>query len=545
VSADAADLPDDPDALKALLHRQSEALTALQTEVSELRAERAAHKAELERLRAQLAKLRRQRFGQSSEKLDAKIAQLDLLLEDLDETEGAEAAEETAKAEKAAPERERSAQRRKKAVRRPLPEHLPREIIELAPEITCSCCAPEKLVKIGEDVTEVLEKIPVQMKVIRYVRPKLACRGCETIFQAPSPDLPISKGRPGPALIAHVAVGKYCDGLPLYRQSDIYARQGVVIERQTLADWMGHAAFWLAPLGVLIGAHVFAAPAIHSDDTPIRVLCPGLGRTRMGRLWTYVVDERPWAGPRAPAAYYRYSNDRKGERPREHLAGYRGFLHADAYQGYEALYQASEGNAPKITHVACMAHARRHLFDVYERTKSPIAEEALRRIQALYAIEAEINGKPAEIRGAERQARAGPLLEAFRRWAQHERRRISSKIALAKALQYSLSRWDALTRYIGDGRLAIDNNAAERSIRGIALTRKNFLFLGSDEGGNRAAIFYTVTESARLNDLDPEAYMADVIERLAKGHPINRLAELLPWNWKAARNADQPQQRAA
>ena len=487
MSADAADLPDDPDALKALLRRQSEALTALQTEVSELRAERAAHKAELERLRAQLAKLRRQRFGQSSEKLDAKIAQLDLLLEDLDETEGAEAAEEMAEAEKAAPESERSAQRRKKAVRQPLPEHLPREIVELAPEITCSCCAPEKLVKIGEDVTEVLEKIPVQMKVIRYVRPKLACRGCETIFQAPSPDLPISKGRPGPALIAHIAVAKYCDGLPLYRQSDIYARQGVVVERQTLADWMGHAAFWLAPLGELIGAHVFAAPAIHSDDTPIRVLCPGLGRTRTGRLWTYVVD-----------------------------------------------------NAPKITHVACMAHARRHLFDVYDRTKSPIAEEALRRIQALYAIEAEINGKPAEIRRAERQARAGPLLEAFRRWAEHERRRISSKIALAKALQYSLSRWDALTRYIGDGRLAIDNNAAERSIRGIALTRKNYLFLGSDEGGRRAAIFYTVIESARLNELDLEANMADVIDRLAKGHPINRLAELLPWNWKGKRCAWTP-----
>jgi transposase len=540
VSADAADLPDDPDALKALLRRQSEALTALQTEVSELRAERAAHKAELERLRVQLAKLRRQRFGQSSEKLDAKITQLDLLLEDLDETEGAEAAEETAKAEKAAPERERSAQRRKKAVRQPLPEHLPREIIELAPEITCSCCAPEKLVKIGEDVTEVLEKIPVQMKVIRYVRPKLACRGCETIFQAPSPDLPISKGRPGPALIAHVAVGKYCDGLPLYRQSDIYARQGVVIERQTLADWMGHAAFWLAPLGELIGAHVFAAPAIHSDDTPIRVLCPGLGRTRMGRLWTYVVDERPWAGPRAPAAYYRYSSDRKGERPREHLAGYRGFLHADAYQGYEALYQASEGNAPKITHVACMAHARRHLFDVYERTKSPIAEEALRRIQALYAIEAEINGKPGRATGPRRPvARSLQTLGPTRATPDL----LQDRARQGPAIQPEPL--GGLTRYIGDGRLAIDNNAAERSIRGIALTRKNFLFLGSDEGGHRAAIFYTVTESARLNDLDPEAYMADVIDRLAKRHPINRLAELLPWNWKAARNADQPQQRAA
>ena len=544
MSPSAADLPDDPDALKALLRQASEELAAVQTQLAALRAERATQKAELERLRAQLAKLRRQRFGQSSEKLDARIAQLDLLLEDLDETEGAEAAEEAAKEETAASDTQSSERRRKKAVRQPLPDHLPREIVELAPTISCACCAPEKLVKIGEDVTEVLEKIPVQMKVIRYVRPKLACRRCEAIFQAPSPDLPITKGRPGPSLIAHVAVAKYCDGLPLYRQSDIYGRQGVVIERQTLADWMGHAAFWLAPLAELIGAHVFAAPAIHSDDTPIRVLAPGLGRTRTGRLWTYVVDERPWAGPRAPAAYYRFSDDRKGERPREHLAGYRGFLHADAYAGYEALYKAQGGNAPQITHVACMAHARRHLFDVYERTKSPIAEEALRRIQELYAIEAEINGKPAEIRKAERQARAGPLLDAFRIWAERERRRLSSKILLAKALQYSLSRWEALTRYTSDGRLAIDNNAAERSVRGIALTRKNFLFLGSDEGGHRAAIFYTVIESAKLNDIDPEAYMADVIDRLAKGHPINRLAELLPWTWKAARDARQPQRAA-
>jgi transposase len=522
VTLDPASLPDDVATLQAMLLEER----------ARIAAERTVYKAEIERLRAQLHRLRRQKFGQSSEKLDAQIAQLDLILEDLEEMEASEDAAAAAREQAPATPSSGPEKQRKQPQRKPLPDHLPREIVELEPEITCSCCARDQMTRIGEDVTEVLEKIPAQLKVIRYVRPKLACRRCEAVFQAPSPELPITKGRPGPALMAHVAVSKYCDGLPLYRQSDMYARQGIEIERQTLADWMGHAAWWLAPVAEMIGAHVMAAPAIHSDDTPIRVLAPGFGKTRTARLWNYVLDERPWAGPRGAAAYFRYSADRKGERPREHLAGYQGFLHADAYGGYDALYKPKDGKPPKITHVACMAHARRHLFEVYERYKSPIAHEALRRIQEFYAIEAEINGKPAEIRKAERQARSVPLLNAFKEWAEKERRRISSKNPASKALQYSLSRWDALTRYTTDGRLAIDNNAAERAIRGIALTRKNYLFLGSDEGGRRAAIFYTIIESAKLNDIDPEAYIADMISRLAKGHPVNRLAELLPWNWR-------------
>jgi transposase len=550
VNPDANDLPNDVPALQALLVEENARLAEARAQLALIRAELAQHKVEvahhkieIEHLKAQLAKLRRMQFGKSSEKLDAQIAQLELTLEDLEETEAAAEAKDSA-AETAPEQTTRTVKARKPAVRQPLPEHLPREIVNLEPEITCTCCAPEKLTKIGEDVTEVLEKIPAQLKVIRYVRPKLACRACEAVFQVPSPDLPITKGRPGPGLIAHVAVAKYCDGLPLYRQSDIYARQGIEIDRQTMADWMGHAAWWFAPLAELIGVHVMASPAIHSDDTPIQVLAPGLGRTQTARLWDYVVDERPWAGPRAPAAYYRYSPDRKGERPRDHLAGYEGFLHADAYGGYDTLFQSHGAFPPKITHVACMAHARRYYFDVYDATKSPIAEEALRRIQELYAIEAEINGKPATVRFAERQARAAPLLAAFKVWAEGERRRLSTKTKLGKALQYSLSRWDALTRYATDGRLDIDNNAAERAIRGIAMTRKNFLFLGSHEGGRRAAILYTIIESAKLNEIDPEAYMADVIDRMAKGHPINRLAELLPWNWKTARDAS-PQERAA
>jgi transposase len=558
MAVDPNHLPNDVAALQALLitenarlAKANEETAILVAEIARYRAEIEAQKAELvgartliAQYKAQLAKLRRQQHGKSSEKLDAQISQLELVLGEFEEFEAEEDARDATRDETGETQKRCAKPPRKPAIRKPLPAHLPRETVTLEPEITCSCCDP-KLTKIGEDETEVLEKIPVQLKVIRYIRPKLACRTCEAVFQAPSPDLPISKGRPGPNMIAHVAVAKYCDGLPLNRQSDIYARQGVEIDRQTLADWMGHAAWWFAPLAELIGAHVMSAPAIHADDTPIRVLAPGLGKTRTGRLWNYVVDERPWAGPRAAAAYFRYSGDRKGERPREHLEDYQGFLHADAYSGYDALYRSKDGKAPKVTHVACMAHARRHLFDVYEDTKSPIAEEGLRKIQEIYAIEVEINGKPADVRLAERKARAVPLLDAFKTWAEDQRRRLSSKIGVSKALQYGLTRWEALTRYTTDGRLAIDNNVAERAIRGIAMTRKNFLFLGSDEGGRRAAIFYTIIESAKLQDIDPEAYMADVIDRMAKGHTISRLHELLPWNWKAARGMIELRQHAA
>jgi transposase len=544
VIRDTGDLPDDVTTLQALLLAERARTARVSEELAAIRAETASYKAQIEHLKAQLARLRRSQFGRSSEKLDQQIAQLELVLEDLEESAAQDEAKDAAAEESSSDQTRPAAKRRKPAVRQPLPEHLPRETVELEAKITCTCWQPE-LTRIGEDVTEVLETIPAQLKVIRYVRPKLACRACQAVFQAPSPDLPISKGRPGPGLIAQVIMSKYGDGLPLYRQSEIFARQGPAIDRQVLADWMGHAAWWLAGLAELIVGHVMTAPAIHSDDTPIQVLAPGLGRTRTGRLWAYVVDERPWAGKRAPAACYRYSPDRKGERPRHHLAAYEGFLHTDAYSGYESLYRSHDGKAPAITQVACMAHARRYFFDVYDATKSPVAEEALKRIQELYAIEAEINGKPAHVRHAVRQRRAVAVLAAFKSWAEVERRRLSSKTTLGRALQYSLSRWEALTRYTTDGRLAIDNNPAERAIRGIAMTRKNYLFLGSDEGGRRAAIFYTVIATAKLNGLDPQAYMADVINRMAKGHLVNRLAELLPWNWKATQSAKQPQQHAA
>jgi transposase len=531
VVTDSNNLPDDVAALQALIvaeraERRAEhaaSAAAIAARITEL----AAKQIEIDHLRAMLAKLRRQHYGRSSEKLDAEIDQLELTLEDAEVAQAQAEAKIAEATQSAGQDRQQTSRRpRQPAVRKPLPDHLPREIVVLEPKFTCRCNDPSCRTKIREEVTEVLEKIPSQLKVIRYIRPIYACRACQMVSQAPAPDLPILKGRPGPNLITHIAIAKYYDGMPLYRQSKGFRREGVEIERMVMADWMGHLAWWIAPLVEMTGAHVMSAPAIHADDTPIKVLSPGKGRTATGRLWIYAVDERPWAGQRAPAAFYRYSPDRKGERPQEHLAGFSGFLQADAYAGY-AL--------PGITHVQCMAHARRYFFDVFHATKSPLAKEALERIGALYAIEADINGKSADVRRAERQARAVPLLTDLKGWLEGERRRLSLKSSLGKALQYSLSRWQALARYASDGRLAIDNGVAERGLRTIAVSRKNFLFLGSDEGGRRAAHIYTVVESARMNGLNPQAYLADVIDRLAKGWPRSRLSELLPWNWAATK----------
>lgn len=488
---------------------------------------------EIEQIKMQLATLRRQRYGQSSEKLDRDIAQLELRLEDCEETVGEQIG---ARPEPPRSDCQREPRPQQKSGRKPLPPHLPREVVVHEPEIVCCCgsCDPARLARLGETTTEVLEKIPARLKVIRHVRPKYACRLCEKIFQAPAPELPIEKGRPGPGLLAHVAVSKYCDGLPLYRQSTILAREGVEIDRATMAEWMGHVAWWLRPLAALIGGYVMAQSVIWTDDTPIRTLAPGAGKTKLSRFWCYAVDPRPYQGSGHPAVLYRYSADRKGERPRGHLDGFSGYLHADAFAGYEALYRSNGKSPPRITHVACMAHARRKLFEVFDTTKSSIAAEALQRIQELYAIEADIKGRSADQRWAQRQTRSKPLLGAFHAWAVAQRRRLSGKAPLGKALQYALSRWDALTRYIEDGRLSIDNNLAERLLRGIAVSRKNFLFLGSDNGGERAASIYTIIESAKLNNLDPEAYLAAVLDRLARGHPINRIDELLPWNYQPA-----------
>jgi transposase len=380
--------------------------------------------------------------------------------------------------------------------------------------------------KLGEDVTEVLEYVPASFKVIRHVRPKLSCRLCETIVQAPMPSLPIERGHPGPGLLAHVLVAKYADHLPLYRQSGIYAREGVDLERSTLADWVGCSAALLDPLVTALRREVMASGVLHGDDTPVPVLAPGLGKTKTGRLWAYVRDGRPHGDKRPPAAAYFYSADRKGEHPQRHLKDFKGILHADGYAGFNAIFDGG-----LVTEAACWAHVRRKFFDEHQ-AGSPLAKEALDRIGALYGIEAGLRGKPPDERQQSREEKSLPLLAGLKVWLESTLPKLSGKSDLAKAMRYTMGRWQALTRYIHDGRIEIDNNAAERSIRGIAPGRKNYLFAGSDAGGERAAAIYSLIETAKLNGLDPEAWLRDVLTRIAD-HKINRVAELLPWNYAA------------
>jgi transposase len=509
VIADPAALPDDVASLKRLV---IEALAALKTKTLEI-----------ETLKVQLLRLRRLQFGRSSEKLAGEIAQLELALEEL---EGSAAESPAPIAEEAEPAT------RLKPARRALPEHLPREEVVHAAPASCPSCGGALRI-LGEDSSEVLEYVPGHFKVIRHVRPKLSCRCCETVHQAPSPDLPIDRGRPGPGLLAHLLVNKYGAHLPLYRQAEIFARGGVELGRSTLAGWVGRAAFALRPLVEAIAAHVLAADKIHGDDTPVPVLAPGTGKTKTGRLWVYVRDDRPWGGPAPPAAFYRYSPDRRGEHPRGHLASFRGFLQADGYAGFNELYRQSS-----IVEVACWAHVRRKFFDFHATTGSPLAAEALQRIGALYEIEQRLRGCPVEVRRAVRGEQASPLLDGLKAWLDTTLPRISAKSELAGAIRYAAKHWPQLIRYRDDGRLEIDNNAAERAIRPLALGRKNYLFAGSDDGGHRAAAIYSLIETAKMNGVDPEAWLRDVLARLAT-HPAKQVERLLPWAWAAERLSDQ------
>jgi transposase len=510
-------LPDDIEALKRLV-REREA----QLEIA--RHNERAHLTLIEHLKLQIARLKRMQFGRSSEKLNAQIEQLELIVEDLEEEQARTAPEPVAQAK--AP---------KQPVRRPLPEHLPRETVRHEPEPGCPDCG-NALKQIGEDVAEMLEYVPASFKVIRHVRPRMACGCCERIVQAPAPSRPIARGLAGPGLLAHVLVSKYADHLPLYRQAGIYARQGIDLDRSTLADWVGSAAKLLAPLEHALGRHVMAAEKLHADDTPVDVLQPGRGTTKTGRLWTYVRDDRPSGSADPPAMWLRYTPDRKGEHPVEHLRDFRGILQADGYAGFNRLY---EGQDKRIVEAACWAHVRRKFYDIEKADRSPIAAETVRRIGELYEIEAEIRGRPPDERKAERKARAGPLLGALKTWLESTLAKLSSKGSLAVAIRYALTRWVALTRYVGDGRIEIDNNAAERSIRDVALGRKNYLFAGSDAGGERAAAIYSLLGTAKLNGLDPEAYLRTVLERIAD-HPINRVDELLPWRISIPAPAAEP-----
>ena len=385
-----------------------------------------------------------------------------------------------------------------------------------------------------------LEYIPSSFKVVRHVRPKLSCRACETVVQQPMPALPIERGRPGPGLIAHTLVSKYCDHLPLHRQAVIHGREGVELDRSTLADWVGQATFpaanasrfgVLSPLAEAIGRHIRAGAALHADDTTVPVLAPGLGKTRTGRLWVLVRDERPWGSAVPPAAFYRYSADRRGIHAQALLGSCRGFLHADGYAGFDALYApiTPAGDALLIE-VSCWSHARRKFYDVHHATASPIALEALQRIAALFAIENGIKGQAPERRAAARQEHARPLLDELKVFLDISLTRISGKSTLAGAIRYTLSRWTALNRYTADGRLEMSNNAAERAMRPPVLGRKNYLFCGSDAGGQRAACVYTLVETAKMNGINPQAYLTNVLGRIAE-HPIHQIDALLPWFW--------------
>jgi transposase len=507
----AADLPNDVEALQRHVLAQRALLAEQDATLRAVRAELVAEQLECERLRYQIAVLKRARFGRSSEQLDAAIDQLSLTLEDLEATQ--------AQLPSLAPT---PARPREAAVRRPLPPELPREEIVHAAPCACPQCGGA-LRPAGEDVAEQLEWVPATLKVIRHVRPKYACDGCSTLVQANAPSRPIARGLAGPGLLAHVLVSKYQDHLPLYRQSAIYARTGIDLDRSTLADWVGGAAKLLEPLVDALGRYVRSACKLHADDTPVPVLTPGRGSTRQGRLWTYVRDDRPAGSQDPPAVWMQYTPDRKGEHPREHLAPFTGVLQADAYAGFDRLY------GDKIQEAACWAHARRYFFEVHAAHASPIAAEALARIARLYDVEDPIRGRLPDERREVRQARAGPELAALHDWLHATLPTLSKKSALAVAIRYTLSRWTALTRYRDDGRLEIDNNAAERSLRAVALGRKNWLFAGSDDGGERAAAIYSLLGTAQLNGVEVEAYLKLLMERLPD-HPVNRVDELLPWN---------------
>jgi transposase len=535
-------LPDDAESLKRLLLAREAELAVATAEAATLRARAADDQALIAHLKLQIEKLRRAQYGQRSERTTRLLDQLELQLEDLE----ASATEDELAAERAvARTTEVAAFTRKRPARKPFPAHLPRERIIVPSPTACRCCGGARLRKLGEDVTETLEVVPRQWKVIQHVREKFSCRDCETIDQAPAPFHVVPRGWAGPNLLAMILFEKYGQHQPLNRQAERYAREGVPLSLSTLADQVGTCCSVLRPLHERLLAHVLAAERLHGDDTTVPVLAKG--KTVTGRCWTYVRDDRPFGGRAPPAALFFYSRDRSGEHPRQHLVTWSGVLQADAYGGYGKLYEAGRGPAP-VVEASCWAHARRKFFELADieaaarrkaqrRTPqaiSPMALEAVQRIDALFDIERLINGLPADQRLAARQERSAPLVTMLEAWMREERRKLSRHSEVAVAIDYMLKRWTSFTGFLEDGRIGLTNNAAERALRGLALGRKAWLFAGSDRGGERAALLYGLIVTAKLNDVDPQAWLADVLARIAE-HPANRLDELLPWNWVAQR----------
>lgn len=505
-------LPDDIDALKALLAQRDGELQSLRDTVSTLELALSVRTLEIEQLKLQIAKFKRMQFGRKSEKIDRKIEQLETRLEDLIAEEGA--------AEQKSPI---AVVPRQKSAHQPLPEHLPREehIIEPS-EQACPQCGGN-LKPLGEDVSEQLEVIEAAFKVIRHVRRKKACACCDCIVQAPAPSRPIQRSFAGPGLLANIAVSKFADHQPLYRLAVIHARRGVELDPSTTGRWMGACGVLIAPLVEALRRYVLAPGKIHTDDTPMPVLSPGNGQTKTGRLWVYVRDDRNSGSAAPPAVWFAYSPNRQGLHPQTHLADFSGVMQADAYAGYDKIVAGD-----RVKEAACMAHARRKIHDLHARKATPTTTEILRRIGELYAIESQIRGQPPDERKRIRQLQARPLLDELAIWLRNRLLTLSTQSDTTKAINYMLNQWQALIYYCDDGVAEIDNNIAENALRGCCLGRKNFLFFGADSGGERAAAMYSLIGSARMNGLDPEAYLRYVFTHIAD-YPINRVADLLPW----------------
>lgn len=473
----------------------------------------------IQKLMIQLAAHRRHRFGTRSEGLD----QLGL---GFDETKQAPDGDALSSLEQAETE-DAPAAPKAKPKRKPLPAHLPRDRQSFAPASTdCPCCGGV-LRKMAEDIREILDYLPASFIVRQQVIEKYSCRDCGAIVEGEPPENPIAKGAAGSGLLAHILVSKYADALPLYRQSVIYARQDIDLSRSTMTGWVSKMAELLAPLAGRIEAHVLDGAAIHTDDTVVPVMAPGLKRTKKGRIWAHVRDERPWGSAIPPAAFYKYSPDRKGEHPQTHLKDYEGFLHVDGFAGYDKLFAKGEASE-----VGCMAHIRRKFVDIYDATFSPIAERALKWIAELYRIERDISGQSADVRKAVRRQKAKPIFEALFNWLGATKPTLPTGQPLAKAVSYAITQMGKLEKYLDDGRLSIDNNASERAVKNIVLGRKNFLFFGSDAGGDNAAIIYTLIETAKLNKINSEAWLTHVIETIGDCKQT-QLDHLLPWNWAA------------
>ena len=530
--------------LRAALAAAEARASAAEEELTQTRAIVSASEDMIRHLRLQIAKLRREQYGHSAERHARLIEQLEMQLEDIE----TDIAIDRARTEDMAPKTAVAAFERRRPGRKPFPDHLPRERVVIEAPAACTCCGSARIVKMGEDITETLEVIPRQWKVIQTVREKFTCRDCEKISQPPAPFHPTPRGWAGPNLLAMVLFEKFGQHQPLNRQAERYAKEGVEISLSTLADQVGACAMALQPIHDLIRAHVLGAKRLHADDTTVPLMAKG--GTQTARLWTYLRDDRPFAGGAPPAALYYFSTDRRKEHPTRHLADWTGILQADAYGGYNDLYSAQHKPAPVLS-ALCWSHARRKFFELADikaiarkgrsvvEEISPIALEAVKRFDAIFAVEREITGMTVEARHDARQRLVRPMVSDLHDWLRVERARMSKHNPVAKAINYMFEedgRWDAFIRFLDDGRICLTNNAAERALRGIALGRKAWLFAGSPRGGDRAAFMYSLIVTAKMNNVDPQAWLADVLGRLPD-MPLSRLPELLPWHWKAQKMA--------